>query len=620
MATLIPALSVCPKRMNSGEKKVAEILESKLEADYWLWYDVPVGDRGFHPDFIVLNARRGVLVLEVKDWKPSTLRSVDKYQVTLEINGRSVKDSNPLEQARVYACAIANRLQQDQQLVHPASHAKAGKLVTPWGYGAIFTRMTRAQLYADPQVELVLPPDRVLCADDLGAELDSEGFQAKLWAMFSHFSATPLTLPQVDRIRWHLFPEIRIPIQQDLFEDKSVSGQTALPDLMKVMDIQQEQLARSLGSGHRIIHGVAGSGKTMILSYRAEHLAKMGLAKPVLLLCFNKPLAHRLRQFVRQRQITDRVTVQNFHAWCAEQLRTYHVDSPDVGQKQYFDSLVETIIQAVDQNQIPREQYSAILIDEGHDFEPAWFKLIVQMLDKNDDNLLLLYDDAQSIYHRASKRFSWKSIGIQAQGRTTILRMNYRNTNEVLDLAKRFAQDILTPNEADDDGIPRLSPLSAGRSGMRPTLIRFPAWVRETDYLVQRVTDALSKGNKPSHIAILARYNNQLATFKTALDQAGIPVIDKNKGEPQHEGVSLLTYHSAKGLEFPLVFMPGLGYQKPSECTEQDEAQLLYVAMTRSTDELAMTYTQESSFTKRLEALLHGSPSAAEPVPVTSST
>ena len=40
-----------------------------------------------------------------------------------------------------------------------------------------------------------------------------------------------------------------------------------VPDIVRVMDLQQEQLARSMGEGHRVIHGVAGSGKTMILGY-----------------------------------------------------------------------------------------------------------------------------------------------------------------------------------------------------------------------------------------------------------------------------------------------------------------------------------------------------------------
>lgn len=66
-----------------------------------------------------------------------------------------------------------------------------------------------------------------------------------------------------------------------------------VPDILRVMDLQQEQLARSLGDGHRVIHGVAGSGKTMILGYRAELLAKAA-NKPILVLCYNEPLAANL--------------------------------------------------------------------------------------------------------------------------------------------------------------------------------------------------------------------------------------------------------------------------------------------------------------------------------------
>ena len=40
------------------------------------------------------------------------------------------------------------------------------------------------------------------------------------------------------------------------------------------MDLQQEKLARSVGDGHRVIHDAAGSGKNMILGYRAEYCRK----------------------------------------------------------------------------------------------------------------------------------------------------------------------------------------------------------------------------------------------------------------------------------------------------------------------------------------------------------
>lgn len=65
MATLIPAISTRAGRFYAGERRVAERLEGKLDDDYLVWYDVPVGPKRLHPDFVVLHPRRGLLVLEV---------------------------------------------------------------------------------------------------------------------------------------------------------------------------------------------------------------------------------------------------------------------------------------------------------------------------------------------------------------------------------------------------------------------------------------------------------------------------------------------------------------------------------------------------------------------------
>ena len=43
MATLIPSLSTCASRMTTGERRVAQRLEDKLDDDYLLRYDVPMG-------------------------------------------------------------------------------------------------------------------------------------------------------------------------------------------------------------------------------------------------------------------------------------------------------------------------------------------------------------------------------------------------------------------------------------------------------------------------------------------------------------------------------------------------------------------------------------------------
>lgn len=155
---------------------------------------------------------------------------------------------------------------------------------------------------------------------------DPEEFQQRLWDMFDYRFGEQLSLPQIDRIRWQLFPEVQIDAPTpDLFEnadseDNDSTGEL-IPDIVRVIDLQQEQLARSMGDGHRVIHGVAGSGKTLILGYRCLHLAK-AVTKPILVLCFNITLAARLRCFIDEKGISEKVKIHHFHEWCSLQLKT----------------------------------------------------------------------------------------------------------------------------------------------------------------------------------------------------------------------------------------------------------------------------------------------------------
>lgn len=83
MATLIPSLNSCLSRMTSGEKRMAEALEHHLEDNYLLWYDVPIGSKQLHPDFIILHRERGLFILEVKDWKLEHIQTLTRTSVTL---------------------------------------------------------------------------------------------------------------------------------------------------------------------------------------------------------------------------------------------------------------------------------------------------------------------------------------------------------------------------------------------------------------------------------------------------------------------------------------------------------------------------------------------------------
>jgi len=597
MATLIPAIGSCVSRMTSGEKRFANRLEDKLEDDYLCWYDVSIGERTQHPDFVVFHPSRGLLVLEVKDWKFDTIHSIDKQHAAI-LTDQGIKHVlNPQEQARQYMFAVTNKLERDPQLIWPNGSLK-GKPFFPYGHGVAFPNITRKQ-FDGADMGDVLPPHLVICQDEMTENADVEIFQKRLWDMFPIKFKMQLSLPQIDRIRWHMFPEVRIPAQHDMFAEP---GQTAteIPEILRVMDIQQEQLARSLGEGHRVIHGVAGSGKTLILGYRAEHLAKV-CQRPILILCYNKTLATKLAQIMEMKGLQDKVNVVNFHAWCVRQLSTYNVGTPPSGKdaSAFFEACVDKVIRSVDQKLIPSEQYGAVLIDEGHDFKPEWFKLVVQMIHPDTNSLLVLYDDAQSIYNGPKKlRFTFSSVGVQAQGRTTILKLNYRNTAEILSVARAFADDLLSPNDTEEDQAPTVQPMSTGRHGPKPLLVKLPTLKDEANFLAAKLAEANKTGMPWNDMAIVDRRYGIGQQLVDALTRKGIPFQwqqdKKHSYSPMHDSVKLITMHSSKGLEFPLVCIPGIGAPTKEEEDLQDEARLIYVAMTRATQELVMTHGETS--------------------------
>jgi superfamily I DNA/RNA helicase len=496
---------------------------------------------------------------------------------------------NPLEQARQYAHQVVKALERDAQLVQPEGK-HAGKLAFPWSYGVVFTNITRKQFEA-AELHHAIEPNRVLCQDEMLETVDPEDLQSRLWDMFPYGMRGAMSLPQMDRVRWIMFPQVRVDPPPGLFDDNDEDA--ALPDIMRVMDLQQEQLARSLGEGHRVIHGVAGSGKTMILGYRAEYLAQASTAssKPILILCFNEPLGVKLHSVMQAKGLGGKVHVRHFHKWCYDQLKYAGQNLPPQGPK-FSEDLVDYVIRAVDREQIPSGQYQAVMIDEGHDFAPEWLKLVTQMVDPTTNSLLVLYDDAQSIYERArSKQFSFKSVGIQAQGRTTILKINYRNTRQILQTASLVAADLLTADDKDDDGIPLLKPVSCGRDGQAPIIIKLPTLRDEAAAIADHLASAHQEGFAWGDMAVLCADTQTRDLCARTLAQRKLPVENRTRSgdfDPTSNKIKVMTMKVSKGLEFPVVALPGVGHMPAAGEDEKEAARVFYVAATRATQRLAI--------------------------------
>jgi len=445
MATLIPSLGSASFDAR-GELRLAERLKDCLEDNAWVWHNIPIGTFGRHPDFVALHPNQGILVLEVKDWRLDTIANANSKQVELITDRGTVSEANPFEQVRSYMYHVVDTLKRDPLLVNEGGSFK-GKPVFSFGHGVVFANITRKQ-FEQTDLREVFPPERCIFRDEMTEKVDAEEFRERVWKMVSPRIGPALTLPQIDRVRALLFPEIRVTQIALPFDESPARASPADDRILAVMDMQQELLARSMGEGHRIVRGVAGSGKTLILAFRAEQLAHAATetSRQVLLLSYANGISGQLENAMQDRGVEDKVIVSTFHSWCFRMLREYGLSAPN--RKDFVDdhnawyaANVQAVLDAAERGLIPGGQYDAILIDEAHDFEAEWLALAAKMVNPDTKALMIVYDDAQAIY-KGRKRPVWKQLGIEAAGRTTVLKVNYRNTAQILRFAHKFASDV----------------------------------------------------------------------------------------------------------------------------------------------------------------------------------
>jgi hypothetical protein len=602
MATLIPSIGAA-NFDTRGELRLAERLKEFLEDNAYIWHNLPMGPRGRHPDFVIVHPGRGLLVLEVKDWRLDTIASVNKSEVELVTNAGIVRTLSPFAQARQYMFEVMKLIQSDAVLLHPPGHAHQGKSIVPFGHGVVLPNITRKQ-FDTTDLSEVFPEDLCVFKDEMSESAEQEEFRVRLWSMIPRQQGSAMTLPQFDRLRGLLFPEIRIrQIGLPMERKESPADDRALA----VMDLHQEQVARGLGEGHRIIRGVAGSGKTLILAFRAEYLARAS-SRPVLILCFANGIAGRLEDVMQERGIEDRVQVRTFHSWCYQMLKAYGIPGPSQEQYPEYNERLAALVRTVDAEtllgHIPGGQYDGVLIDEAHDFEPEWLSLAVKMVNPNTKAFMIAYDDMQAIY-KGRRRPVWSQLGIEAKGRTRVLKVNYRNTVQILSLARRIAEEVVgAPGVAADDEDPVLIPEGAGRQGVEPQVRRCVSIEAEGHAIAEWLLGRRKAGYEWGQMAVLYCEHWIGEKFAQVLKKHDVPVDvakdNKNKVNIKRAAVRLLSMHTAKGLEFPCVGVGGLGAVGRHGEETEDCVRLVYVAVTRATHEVMLTYSRESAVVARL--------------------
>jgi superfamily I DNA/RNA helicase len=450
----------------------------------------------------------------------------------------------------------------------------------------------------------VVPRDRLLSWETMTPQQIREEFRSyfnPFWAI------APLTQRQVDVLRAIIHPEIVIkaaPAGEDL----------------AVLDMRQERNARTIGAGHRILYGVAGSGKTVLLISRAKFLARENPTSQILVLCFNVALAAHLRGALTGHP---NVSVHHFDGWSKTCGITRRGVKDDVETNAALGNRLKAQLQS---GMGDSRRYDAVLIDEAQDFDGSWFACVLEaMKDPNDGDLLIVGDRQQGIVGPQTIR--WSQVGISAQGRTISRKLdldkNYRNSREILELAACFALDQTESDDEDQFGVIPVDPAKSLRStGIRPFLVSSRDRAEECDKAVEIVKRLLQHNGsvdarfshklEPSQIGILypSRPWREKALFDAFLQKleslAPVVWINQDKGANRDKvaapGIKVQTIHSSKGLQYRAVILlwaDVLPRQFP-DSDPSEEAKLAYVALTRPEDYLFISHSGHSEFIHRM--------------------
>lgn len=582
--TVPETLASLDGRVTLGERKVFVALRDHLPEDYLVYYDIPVD--GGHPDFIIVGPDLGLIILEVKDWRLENILEITSDRTRLRGPDGELSLNNPVRQVRNYLLRTVNALNRRPRL------CVRNQLCCGWGSGIVLPYLTpeevREPSLFGPSLEEVLGPGLVLT----GADLAPETLLARLRGLIPPWAASrgSLDAEQVDEIRAVLHPEIRI--------GWGASGE----EIVQVMDRDQERLARTLGDGHRLLRGVAGSGKTIVLICRARYLRAQHPDWRILVVCYNRVLADFLRTAIGD----EHIEVSTFHAWCTRQLKAAGVDIPEPpGRgKQWDDHWVETVPQLVSQAfdtiRVPTGAYQAILVDEGQDFADNWYRLLLRALDPVANRLFIALDSSQNIYRR---RISWRALGIQIAGRTRVLKRNYRNTRPILSAAYAMVHELDAAEADPGDLVSSLVvPDQALREGPAPELEQLDSAESVRRHAKDWIGTRLARGVPPADILILG--HNRIGMEKIATWLAGheIPTTFLPSGRG-HGTVGVSTIHSSKGLDAGHVLILN-AHELDGLTTREEARRLLYIAMTRARDELCISSARPSWITDELARAL----------------
>jgi hypothetical protein len=542
-----------------GEAQVVSAL-AMLEPGWTTYVKPRVGlDR---LDFLVLHDRFGVCTISVVDWTPNTTRRTadGRFEVWAADGTWVPTNGDPRYRSNRCRSSIF-----DQFYALPE-------------HGGTPTASIRSVV--------ILPEYPTVAGRDLFANSgdDERNALVEIWggdALESLINdivrgpgCPPPPVDSIEKLRRHIVAS------------EVTSNPTGWSDRLSpaVIDIAENPL----GLRHRRVRGAAGAGKSTALTARAAQLAADG--KDVLVLTFNVTLANRLRSMVDDHcgdigANPTRVSCANFHSFCTRVVQ----DAEFAGARMeatpglpWTFGIVAKAEQAYEHGLGPR--YDAVLVDEGQDYMPAWWKLLSERVLRNGGETLIVADPTQDIYDRFDWLNDTESVPGSALGPDWIvLDTSLRMPPDALALANDFAAHYLEGEQL----------LGTGAEPSKLRSVRHWNGVERLNDLgnaIGREVVRLLKSNPtlaPGDISFVCDYHHDGVAAVRAIEAAGYPVHHvfsrdpdaprrwrKHRFWPDASAVKGCTLHSLKGLESSAIVF-GIG-------ADARARRLAYVALTRA--------------------------------------
>lgn len=239
-------------------------------------------------------------------------------------------------------------------------------------------------------------------------------------------------------------------------------------------------------------------------------------------------------------------------------------------------------------------RYRHVIVDEGQDLSANAFRLLRSIAGEEHENDIFIVGDAhQRIY---KNKAALSKCGINIRGRSSVLRINYRTTEEIRKAAFALLNGIFFDDL--DDSFDTGDRCQSLTHGSVPEIIATANANEEFEAILAKIKGLIDGGVSAKNICVVARTHKLLDDYIAHFTSSGIRCyeIKGNKADDRGlDGIRVATMHRVKGLEFQYVFVVAANNRiiplasaidHTDAVSEQEtmtaEKCLLYVALTRA--------------------------------------